>query len=314
MWIPTTHAWTGRLALALLTLFPAVALADPLVLSDGKVQVDASNVPASIQLTVSGGQQPYTGKVYLALAGEAFQPVDGVPWVDPSTVVVMLPRRYQAPKFAWYAVVSDAAGAQATLASDADPRVHSQPAPVAAEPPVPDGPTPLPPLPEGAPPAPEASPAPSTEPAPHPKVQSGRRQRAIPATGEELPASRGKRRVRTQRVVECCGIPIWGGGRSPLFLVGAAVSLLGSLGTAAVAVVFAVDAFQAQRMVLAVNRSEAGGDALPGGCGSYSACRQPYQRALWMDLTVVVVGVVATLALGAVAAGLLVAGSAWRTE
>jgi hypothetical protein len=286
--------------------------ATPLAVDEARVDTAQAGVATGLSLTVSGGTPPFVVRLHVAPAGGTWEVVEGAPLPGPVVGVALPPTARERP-FQWYATVQDGAGAQVAVGDALAPHTHAT-----AEPPLPDAPPGLPPAAvDNNPPEDTAAPQPAggQDVAPHPPVVGGRRQRADPSRGNDAPQGRAPRRkVRTERVVEVCGVPVWGAGRNPLLLIGGAVSLLTGLVTAAVGLLFALDLSLAQRMVLTVDRAQRRGDALPARCSSYADCRAPYLRAFWMDLAGVLVSVALTLGLGATAVGFLVAAVVFRRE
>ncbi|MEW5854354.1 MAG: hypothetical protein AB2A00_36605 [Myxococcota bacterium] len=296
------------LVLGVALLAPALLRAEAPYVMDARVVTSETGRAERVEVRVLGGVQPVTGKLYLARAGEAFQEVELRPGASEGWLVAEVPEGYQARPFGYYVTIADAEGLTANSGSPSEPRFHAP-----DEPPVPDGTgaaappattEEAPSLPPSAPPAaPESAPQAAPEP-PHPPA----------ASTEAEPRVQKRRRVRTQRVVECCGIPIWGGGRNPLFLIGALTAGALSLLSAGISVLFLIDLGQAQSMVRALSRAEDRGYRMPSNCTNWGQCREKYDRALIGDVVGLVLSALATLGLGTAAFALLILGSAIRTE
>ncbi|MBI5497516.1 MAG: hypothetical protein HY904_21070 [Deltaproteobacteria bacterium] len=296
------------LAVAAVLLVPAAARADGFTLTDARVTLSEAGTASTVEVRHTGASGPVSGRVFLARAGGTFEPVELVAGLEENTLVAAVPAVLQARPFAFYVEARDLSGATATRASPDQPLTWGPEAPPVPEGPAAALPAPLPPSSSSD----EAAPEPAPRKAPHPPAATGsKRGRADPDRAEGTSRA-PRRKARTERVVECCGVPIVGGGSSAVLFIGAAASLLGALVAGLGVVLFAVDLAMAQRMILAVDRAETRGDKLPNGCNSYAECRQPYMRAFWMDAAGVGVSLAVVLLLGVVAAGLVVLGTVLR--
>lgn len=305
------------LLMGVLSAAPARALGPLRVDAGGVVRAEDGGALA-IQLRVEGGTPPYRGTLFVAPAPQGpFEPLAllALSPSAPGLLEARVPDVLRRSEVFFHAELTDADGTPGALGSALAPERANATAQVVPPPAsaLPAGP----PLPD-APPVPAVPDAPSTTtPTQGPEGAAATDEPPHPAWEPPAPAAaarnnadnaepRRRRVVRRERVVEVCGVPVAAGGtRGVLMVLGSALAVVAAMSTAAGALLFLIDMSQAQRMVLAVDRSQARGDPRPDRCSSnWGNCRDPYLRAFFGDAAAVGVLGTATLALLVLAAGL----------
>jgi len=315
---PVLPVRSSTLILTLICAVELPALAQAPFIQDAHVVTEASGRATSVEIKVVGGTPPYSGTLHLALPGASFEDVTLTQSPLPDVLTGALPAAYHTRPFGYFISINDAGGVAAEKGTTAQPLFFAP-----DEPPAPDAPPQLETdsgaatLPAPTVEAPPAESALAAQEPPHPSALKDKRSRARPAQGEDenlQSASPSRRRARTERVVSCCGVPIWGFGAQPFFLISSAFVGLAAVTVGAVAVLFLIDLSQAQRMLGAVDNAQRRGDPAPQGCGNWNRCSQRYEQAFWIDAIAVIGGVLLSLTLGAGSVALLLTAGAFRRE